>query len=111
MSKKNEITVDPTAVKEQVGQPSDSSELKESSVKCSEYQVVDGTPFATVNINDERAGKGVLILLAGMPASIKTFKTREEAIEYIQSKPWDLITGLVLNTIVKNNEQPFKITR
>lgn len=91
------------------GQCTDFAESSVNKVNCQSYESVEDTPFATVNVDDERIGQGVIILLAGIPASSKVFKNREEALQYIEEKPWDLITGLILNCIIKNNTNPFKI--
>ena len=92
-----------------IGTQSESAKSSENNVNCQSYESVENTPFATVHVDDERIGEGVIILLAGMPATSKVFETREEALQYIEAKPWDLITGLVLNCIIKNNNNPFKI--
>lgn len=52
-------------------------------MKTSEYE----SPFGVkTNENYE-----YIITLGNQLASIKTFKTKEEAEEYIEKKPWDLI--------------------
>ena len=108
MLKNSENSTSPMEAKECTGRQSESAKSSENNVNCQSYEAVKNTPFATVHVDDERIGKGVIILLAGMPATSKVFETREEALQYIEAKPWDLITGLVLNCIIKNNNNPFK---
>lgn len=100
-----------TACFESKPTPPTEAQTAEEKVTCFEFKPYEGTPFATTRVEDRRLKNGYLILLAGLPASPKIFKTREEAEAYIDSKPWDLITGLVLNSIIKNNEQPFQKTK
>lgn len=88
---------------------SGSSESKGDNVNCFECKAVEETPFYVTRIDDERAGQGYVILCMGLPASKNIFATREEAEKYIKRKPWDLISGLILGIVMKNNINPFKI--
>ncbi len=73
-------------------------------MKTSEYE----NPFGVrTNENYE-----YIITLGSQLASKKTFKTKEEAEEYIEKKPWDLIAimAMAINVSVKSiDEEEAKI--
>lgn len=72
--------------KGQSSKQSKESKSKEENQNNSNYSEEWKHPFQTVNHNGE-----VRITIAGGLASRKKFKTIEEAEEYIETKPWDLI--------------------
>ena len=76
--------------------------LVEETKKSFVVNEVDGTPFVLL-ITDEK----VRIGCAGKLCSNEEFKTEEEALQYIESKPWELITNLVCLAYekLKNDEK------
>lgn len=67
------------------------------------YTPVKGSPFTVVKVDEEISlkedenilNKNYYILLGNTLATTKSFKTKKEAIDYVNSKDWDLITCLV----------------
>ena len=52
---------------------------------------IEGTPFSVAQKDDQ-----YMIVIGKTVANDMTFKTGEEAVDYVMSKPWDLITTLAV---------------
>lgn len=84
---------------------SKSKEEKQSNKNSSEkreevkYERVPDTPFAIMKPHNE----DWIIICGTEAASIKRFKTKQSAITYINSKPWEIIT--VASAIIANSNK------
>lgn len=101
----------------QLQNSSKSSEEKQSNNNYSEevneveerkYTYIDGTPFTIV---EGVKGRKVIIVMGNREMAPKEFETPKEAKEYINKKPWELITAMccaICEDIpkVKRGEQP-----
>lgn len=84
---------------------SKSSERKQNNKVSSEkrqevkYERVPDTPFAIMKpINEDW-----VIIVGTEAASIRRFKTKKEAIDFINKKPWELIS--VVGAIIANSNK------
>lgn len=67
------------------------------------YSPVKGSPFTIVKIDEKISlkknkttlNKGYYVLLGNTFATTKSFKTKKEAIDYVNSKDWELIACLI----------------
>lgn len=55
------------------------------------YEQIDGTAFTLIG----EEGKEWLIAIGHTLATPKNFETKEEAIAYIETKPWEMITAVI----------------
>lgn len=63
------------------------SNNEKRTVLCEE---IEGTPFMTVMMDEENQTDYILAI-GTERVSLKTFTTRQEAIDYLETKPWDIL--------------------
>lgn len=70
------------------------------------WEEIEGTPLHTIHREEQ---EDYLLSIGTQVISQKTFKTREAAIRYAKTKPWDLIMGAIWGAIALNNKIKFNL--